>query len=263
MKRRISSFPIILHIPHSSKAIPRKIRETFLLSDDELNKELICMTDAYTDELFTKGMRNTHTEVYPVSRLVVDPERFIDDNKEPMSERGMGVVYTLTSGGKKLKDSISKRERDKLINAYYNPHHDKVNLIAERQIKSHGKCLIVDCHSFPSIPLPYEFDQSKVRPDICIGVDNFHTPTWLSNNTVKLFQGLGYSTKINQPFSGCFVPSWSYHISKNVLSVMIEINRNLYMDEKTGEKNNGFKVLQGQLTKVIKEIRKREPISFF
>jgi N-formylglutamate amidohydrolase len=81
--------PIVLHIPHSSKAIPSEIRYQFLLSDDELSNELNRMTDAFTDDLFsTKISIIKHTIVYPVSRLVVDPERFIDDDKEVMSKKG-------------------------------------------------------------------------------------------------------------------------------------------------------------------------------
>jgi len=35
------TIPIILHIPHSSKKIPDNVRSQFLLSDQELNNELL------------------------------------------------------------------------------------------------------------------------------------------------------------------------------------------------------------------------------
>ena len=44
--------------------------------------------------------------MFPVSRLVVDPERFIAD---PMECVGMGVVYTRTSNGEVLR-AISKAQ---------------------------------------------------------------------------------------------------------------------------------------------------------
>jgi N-formylglutamate amidohydrolase len=43
---------VILHIPHTSTVIPTDLREQFLLSDADLFKELLLMTDAFTDELF-------------------------------------------------------------------------------------------------------------------------------------------------------------------------------------------------------------------
>ena len=44
------------------------------------------MTDWYTDELFDFGFGDRL--VYPVSRLVCDPERFRDDEREEMAQIG-------------------------------------------------------------------------------------------------------------------------------------------------------------------------------
>lgn len=44
------------------------------------------MTDAHTDRLF--DIDEAGKIVFPVSRLVVDAERFSDDRLEPMAERG-------------------------------------------------------------------------------------------------------------------------------------------------------------------------------
>ena len=49
--------------------------------------------------------------------------------------------------------------------------------------------LIVDCHSFPQLPLPYELDRNPVRPDICIGTDQFHTPSALKDVLSRSSQG--------------------------------------------------------------------------
>ncbi len=82
---------IALHIPHSSKEIPPDVRRSFVLPDSELETELIRLSDSYTDELFDCKLATKI--IFPVSRLVLDPERFVDDANEPMSKFGMGVVY--------------------------------------------------------------------------------------------------------------------------------------------------------------------------
>jgi N-formylglutamate deformylase len=55
------------------------------------------------------------------------------------------------------------------------PHHLALSRAVEDELNAQGLSLIVDCHSFPSTPLPYEMDQDPSRPDICIGVDHFHS----------------------------------------------------------------------------------------
>ena len=58
---------LVLHVPHSSRHIPAHERQSLLLSDDALQRELLHITDAYTDELFS----SPHVAIvrYPVSRL--------------------------------------------------------------------------------------------------------------------------------------------------------------------------------------------------
>src|SRR5580765_1369202 len=82
--------PVIFHVPHASTRIPRFVRAGMRLSPQQLNEELLRMTDRYTDELFAVPERLAQQLLYPVSRLVVDPERFLDDDLEPMAQKGMG-----------------------------------------------------------------------------------------------------------------------------------------------------------------------------
>ncbi len=230
----MSQTPIILHIPHSSRYIPADVRSGILLNDADLRRELLRMTDWYTDELFDIGIGTAI--VYPVSRLVADPERFVDDKEEPMSKKGMGAVYTRTSDGKILR-RMSPDERALLLRQYYTPHHDCLAKAVAHNLSKHGQCLIIDCHSFSSMPLPHEPRQSLPRPDICIGTDPFHTPEALIRTIEKTCRENGLIVKQNSPFSGTIVPSGSYHKDKRVRSIMIEVNRSLYLDEVTGHES--------------------------
>jgi N-formylglutamate deformylase len=110
---------IVIHVPHSSTVIPADVREQFVLSDAELGDELLHMTDWYVDELFALPAAEAVTVAYPVSRLVCDPERFENDEKEPMAARGMGVIYTATHELKQLRRQLQPAERERLLERYY------------------------------------------------------------------------------------------------------------------------------------------------
>ena len=226
---------IILHIPHASTILPTEVE--FLLGQEELAYEVDAMTDHHTDQLFDlPGARRC---VFPVSRLVVDPERFIED---PMESAGMGVVYTRTAAGEALRD-ISEVDRSALIDSYYHPHHDALTRMVDDCLKQHNQCLIIDCHSFPVQPLPYESDLN--RPELCIGTDPYHTSTSLKDCLSTVFKALGYDVAIDSPFSGTIVPLKHYHKDQRVASVMIEVNRSLYANP------SGFKRVQSDLTHAI------------
>jgi len=245
---------VILHIPHASTLIPADERAKLLLSDEDLRAELLRMTDWYVDELFEMGGEAAGTVVFPVSRLVVDPERFTDDAAEPMATRGMGAVYTMTSDGRPLRSSLDAMERQRLLQAYYFPHHAMLNRLAVDAIADHGRCLIVDAHSFPSSPLPCDLDQSPVRPDICIGTDAFHTPEWLPQMATDAFRSLGRRVEPNRPYAGTIVPMSFYRKDARVHSIMVEVNRSLYMDEDTGERSAGFGEVHSKIQSALAAI---------
>jgi N-formylglutamate deformylase len=238
--KKQDQIPLIANIPHSSTRTPEHIRASFLLNDDELHQELLRMTDRYTDKIFSRVTTVGGTcLVYGVSRLVVDPERFEDDAKEKMARKGMGVIYTKTSDGRALRDSVTNKERKQLLDTYYRPYHKRYQEEVQRFLDRFNTCMIIDCHSFPSKPLPFE-DASKKRPDICIGISDFHTPSTLIESIKTYFKKNNMTTQINEPFDGTYVPMKFYKKERRVLSVMIEVNRRLYMDEMTGERSNSF-----------------------
>ena len=113
-----------------------------------------------------------------------------------------------------------------------------------------GVCLIVDCHRFSSSPLPHEPDQTTDRPDFCIGTDSFHTPVAVRDAILTVIEGEDYSVAVDTPFAGALVPLISYRKDHRVLSVMIEINRRLYMDKHSGAKT-GFGKVRSLLGKLI------------
>jgi N-formylglutamate deformylase len=154
----------------------------------------------------------------------------------------MGVVYMRTAEGEALR-AISEIDRLALINSYYHPHHNALTQMVDDCLEQHNQCLIIDCHSFPALPLPYESDTN--RPDICIGTDSYHTSTELKDYLSAAFKALGYDVAIDSPFSGTIVPLKHYHKDQRVESVMIEVNRSFYASP------SDFKRVQSDLTHAI------------
>ena len=219
------------------------------------------MTDAFTDQLFPLTPVEACRVIFPVTRLICDVERFPSDEDEPMAARGMGVIYTRTSMGHTLRPPPDPSARKSLLDRWYWPHHSKLERAVNDVVTRLGRCLIIDCHSFPSVALPYEFDQSEQRADFCIGTDPFHTPLLIRDAIVAAVKGAGYSVTVDTPFAGALVPLAFYQNDRRVWSVMIEVNRRAYMDEHSGLKNPGFeqvRVLLGQLIITAAEMAVRD-----
>ena len=242
IRKRPARIALLASIPHASAFIPQSARDTFVLDDDALEQELLKVTDRYVDELFScvTGLGGI-TVTYNCSRLVVDPERFEDDEKEIMAAKGQGVIYVRTSDGSKLREHVpTDKEREELLDHFYRPYHGVLEDETERLLDSFGTCLILDCHSFPSAPLPCELNQDPNRPDICLGTDPFHTPAELVQAVEAFFRERGLTTARNMPFEGTYVPLKFLGTDSRVSSLMIEVNRKLYMDEATGGKLESF-----------------------
>jgi len=236
---------MILHIPHNSILIPQ---DTNFLSD--IKTELERMTDWYTDELYTHD--KARRIVLHVSRLVCDVERFEDDKQESMSKKGMGVCYTHNSFGEKFKE-VSDKKKEDILNTYYRPHHQALSSAVDEELNQEKKALIVDCHSFPDEIHAYHTNTK--RPDFCLGSDDFHTPSILLDSVKKFLEAKGYKVLINEPYSGTIVPMKHYGKTKEVHSIMIEVNRRLYCDNK-GTKNSNFSKIQNILSELLELLYK-------
>jgi N-formylglutamate deformylase len=243
--------PIVGHVPHAAVAIPRDVRAGILLDDVALAAELLRMTDAHTDRLFgwVQDLGGTLL-VNRVSRLVVDPERFPDDAAEPMAAVGQGAVYTRTSWGAPLR-AEDAAERTRLLTGWYAPYHAALTNLVRAAVETHGACLILDGHSFASVPLPSEPDQAIGRPDVCLGTDAFHTPRTLVDALRRRFEAAGFRVAVDRPFSGALVPGAWYGTDARVTSVMLEVRRGTYMDEATGEPLAAFEGVAGALRMAV------------
>ena len=291
---------IVLHVPHSSPQVPADVRPQLLLDDDDLARELRRMTDWHTEALFSLPADEAVTVRLPVSRLVVDPGHLADAAAERMEAAGMGVVHTKTSDGARLRDEeAAARDRTALLERYCRPHLEQLEAATAAALQAHGRCLVIDCHSFPSLPLPYEFkasaDRWRVvhRPAVCLGTDTtlpphapfahpgMHTPPWLRERAAEALgnmlanwpggvahdpasaphepepEGAGRAVAdiaFDRPFAGTLVPPRFRGNDRRVQALRIDLRRDLYMDEDTGDRVAGFAACAAAVQAALRRI---------
>ncbi|OQB64489.1 MAG: N-formylglutamate amidohydrolase [Bacteroidetes bacterium ADurb.Bin145] len=217
---------IILHIPHSSTDIPSY--DGYIVDKETIKNEVNLLTDWFTDDLFDLPYSKIIT---PFSRVFCDVERFHDDSKEIMSRYGMGMCYTHTDNGNLMR-MISPELRDKIKFEFYDQHHTLLKQSISKSLTIFEKVVIIDCHSFPDIPLYRDLNKEMSRPDFCIGTDEYHTPDSIKQIVKDYLINKGFSVKFNNPYSGTMIPLKYSNKEKRVIGLMIEINRKLYMDIK-------------------------------
>jgi N-formylglutamate amidohydrolase len=220
--------PVLLHVPHSSRAIPADVRPGIVLSDAELERELDHMTDSYTAEIAGRAAELAGVTpwrfVNRVSRLVVDPERFPDEREE-MAAVGMGAVYTRTSHREVLRPEGA--DPAPLIERYFRPYAAAMTDAVADRLAATGRAVIIDVHSYPTQPLPYELHGEGPRPPVCLGTDAFHTSPGLLAAAREAFAPCGESG-LDSPFGGTYVPLDFYGTRAEVGALMVEIRRDTY-----------------------------------
>jgi len=239
-----SMSPLILHLPHAATTIPPEAREDYLVDARDLAQESLRLVDAHTDALFGADVWPGAVLAAEVSRLVVDVERFADDAREPCARVGMGATYARTSDGRALRD-LSPARRAELMAEHYWPHHAAADRLALARLAAGGRCLILDAHSYPTAPLPTEV--AAARPEIGLGTDPVHTSRELRALLEGFFRRRGYEVAVDAPFTGAFVPNACFGAEPRCQSIMVEVRRDLYMDEATGARHAGFARVRADL----------------
>ncbi|MEU4497906.1 N-formylglutamate amidohydrolase [Streptomyces sp. NPDC023998] len=243
--------PVILHVPHSSRVIPESVRDGIVLDDRALESELDHITDSHTAEIAAAAVGTAPVTpwrfVNGLSRLVIDPERFPDEREEMLAV-GMGAVYTHTTHRDRLRPPGA--DPQPLIDRYFHTYAQAMTAAVGERLAATGRAVVIDVHSYPTEPLPYELHGHGTRPPICLGTDDFHTPPQLLAHAEKAFAGFG-GTGINSPFAGTYVPLKYYGKDQRVSALMIEIRRDTYMSEPGGAAGPGLTALAAALAGLV------------
>lgn len=139
--------------------------------------------------------------------------------------------------------------KEEAFEEYVN-HHAAV----QKQLFAMGEgTLLIDCHSFSSMPTLLNATPSDI--DICIGYNDDETcPNKVTiGNIIQHFKSKGYKVGVNEPFSN----SKTFSVPLQYHSVMLEVNKRLYMNEKTHEKTAGFQQLKHDIEAMYELLLKK------
>ena len=210
---------LLVHAPHAGLVVPPSVRDQFVLDDAGLMLEAKQSADLWTDVLGRAAWPAAAHVATAISRLVVDVERYPDDDAEAMARVGRGAVYTATHDGSVLRRVLRAGEREALLAAYHAPHWSALRAAASGRV-------LVDLHSYPRDAWPIEPNCGSDRPEIDLGTDPALTPPDWARALRMHFEGAGYSVAFDTPYAGVIDAGAR-------AAVMIEVRRDVLGDGPT------------------------------
>ncbi len=246
---------VVFASPHSGQHYPDDLMAATSLSKLSLRRS----ADNFVDALFAAApkhgaplLRATYARAYlDLNRepWELDPQMFAEDLPDHVNATslrvagGLGTIPRLAADGSEIyRGHLDLAEvRQRLNRVYFPYHHCLARMLEETQL-TFGHCLLIDCHSMPSMAgaagaagLAHGrggHGGGDQRADIVLG-DRFGTACApeLIDCAHRTLSGLGFRVQRNNPYAGGFT---TYHYGRpgaGVHALQIEINRRLYMDE--------------------------------
>jgi N-formylglutamate amidohydrolase len=242
--------PVILHAPHGGRAIPPAHLGSYVISAAELEAEKDAMTDHFTNTL-VEAITGASAVINGLSRFAVDVERFPDESEE-MNAVGMGVLYTHGSRRQEIR-RVAEADTASLL-GYFAEYSRRFTELVDATLAVHGRAAIIDVHSYPELELPYELHGGGPRAPLCVGSEPFHASEAFLQTVAASFAYL--DARSNTPFAGSYVPLKHYRSDARVSFVMLEIRRDVYMDEATVTPEPfGFLRLQESVQVLVSRLR--------
>jgi N-formylglutamate amidohydrolase len=256
-----ASTPLVFSSPHSGAHYSADFLAASRLEPSVLRRS----EDAFVDELFASAAANGAALIKALfPRAYVDPNRepweldpamfdgplpaFVN-RQSPRVAGGLGTVARVVANGAEIyKGKLDFAEARRRIEALYMPYHAALEAMLAQTQASFGACLLVDCHSMPSVGGPMDRDPGRSRLDFVLG-DFFGAacaPAVIAAAETCL-RDLGYAVGRNNPYAGGFITRHYGTPAAGRHALQIEINRGLYMDEIAIAKAPGFAKLAADL----------------
>lgn len=257
--------PYVFNSPHSGRHYPLRFLAMSKLDAVAIRRS----EDCYVDELFA-GVVDLGAPFLTANF----PRAYLDANREPWeldprmfknplppyanarSARvvgGLGTVPRLVGEGQEIyAGKLPLSEAVERIESVYKPYHAQLQRLISQTHAQFGFSVLIDCHSMPS---SIRLGDGAPRPDFIIG-DRFGVACApaLAEAATTVLSRLGYNVVLNRPYAGGFITEHYGRPAHGLHALQIEINRGLYMNERTYERTAGFEAIANDLTRFAAEI---------
>lgn len=256
-------YPLLLSIPHCGTVFPDEFLANVIPSMDDLRKN----EDIFVKDLLEPALNNGVPALnLNISRcfidvnrakLEIDPNMFYDYPKDDLglnrhrSRYGLGIIHKVTADSEPIYDGqISYKEVEKRIKYVYDVYHNRLKELIEAITQKFGFCLVLDCHSMPSKICSIISESPRI--DFCLGnLFEQSCPNKISFFVENEFCKREYYVSKNRPYSGAFITFNYCEPRKQSYTLQLEINREIYADEKNLSKNEYFQRVSYDVSKVI------------
>ena len=204
-------------------------------------------------------------------RSYLDPNRRVEDidttlidgrwphavDHSPKTAAGIGLVWRVLDDKSPIyarKLSVSEVERR--ISSCHGPYWDAVTSAINTTHANHGIVAHINCHSMPAVAGALSWVKVGTPfPDIVLGDrDGSTCAPEVTQLLADAFRAEGLSVAVNDPYKGVELVKRFGKPRENRHSIQIEINRKLYMNEDTRERNGNYGALKASLEQVIKKL---------
>jgi len=256
--------PLLLDSPHSGHAFPADFDAAlgeFDLRDGE---------DSFVDELYQPA---TDLGVALIAaqfpRTYLDPNRhagdidldLIDGGRWPhalvpsgKAALGKALLWrTLDDGRAIYARKLGIAEVESRIERCHTPYHGALTRWIAATHARFGVSYHINCHSMNEVAgVQGEGGRGSRRADFVLGDrDGSTCEAGFTAFVKRWLEAAGYEVKVNDPYKGVELVRAYSDPQQGRHSLQVEINKRLYMDERTRSKHAGFDTLQKNLRDLV------------
>ncbi len=187
----------------------------------------------------------------------IDPQQLQGDYPEPLkpsvkSQLGIGLCWTRVppDGGPLYAQMLTAEQVLHRVNTYHRPYHQQLRRLLDHSHARFGAVWHIDCHSMQNHASAMSTQpKGTLRPDFVLGDRDGQTcEPGFTQAVAEFLRGKGFHVTINDPYKGVELIRANGNPAQGRHSMQIEVNRRLYMDEKTRLPHAGFDALQNTYT---------------